>query len=328
MRFGDFAPFGLFRFSNEPSPAERIYQTYLDGSPASAATDPHECATFFAFAKGQALSGRTLERAANQARPRKAAELIHLLEADFAYPVPDGLPARRRRLGAAMRLARGNQPGNVIGTLRELLGEDFLGLAIVSADDAEVHPSDPADPMTGAINCQDVRIAPKEARLVDDVAPPYDADGHPLPVTVGYEPLGPWHPEDVLTPGDVLIVEGENSGLAERVTVVAVEGSAGNHSLTATFSKAHSAGATVTTADWPCQWSTKRIVFVVVKSAASVDPDKRAIVDSHMSRLVRAASQWFIVQPTSPGADTIGPFVLGVTPMGTAPITQIPFTVV
>lgn len=317
MKFSALAPFGLLRFGGTRSLAEQFLTSYLDAMHESAADDPLQRGVAFATSISQALSARTIERAGNQAKPSKAGELIALLEEDYGVRAGpnDGLAARRGRLVAAAKLWLGNSPGNVRAALSSLLGSDFVDLRAVWPEEVELS-SDPT-------NHRDVRVLPRDVQLTEDVAKSGAA------VFVGYENLGgasgPYTgaPESVLAKGDVVMVDGENTGTREVVTVLDVAGEAGARSFSAVFTKPHGVGTTVTTADWPAQWSTKRFVYVVVKAEAAANQETRDRIDALMGKLVRGATQWAIVSPTSPGANTIGPFQLGVTPLGTAPLASI-----
>jgi hypothetical protein len=97
--------------------------------------------------------------------------------------------------------------------------------------------------------------------------------------------------------------------------------------FTGVFQNGHDVGATVTTMSWPYAWSTQHFVFIVVTPAASVDAELRREVNEFMARSTRGVGQWAIVQPqtSTPVGGTIGPFLPGHTPIGTAPIGIFPF---
>lgn len=138
-----------------------------------------------------------------------------------------------------------------------------------------------------------------------------------------------WNTESAvvtLVRGDVLCVEAGNLGLAERVTVLDSSGSDAERTFTAEFSRPHSAGARATTGPVPLWPSTKRHVLIVVKSAAAIDPASVRRVDELLSAIMRAPTTWALVEPTTPGALTTGPFKIGASsgsPLGTVPLEEI-----
>jgi hypothetical protein len=136
--------------------------------------------------------------------------------------------------------------------------------------------------------------------------------------------LAPNPGETDLSPGDVVVVQGENSFLSEVVTILATYGTGADRQIYAPFQYPHDAGATVTTMDWPYAWSTQRFAFVVVSAAAAVDPVRRNIVHTWMRKLARGVSQWAIVPAGVPiggaGESLITPFAFGTSPLGTAPL--------
>jgi hypothetical protein len=322
MRFSDYAPFGLLRFGEDSSPAERIYQAYVDANPRSAADDPHQTASWFARAMGQAASLRALERAKNQHRLSKVSEMLDRQEADYDVTPShtDSEHDRRARLLALAKVASGGSRGNVVGALKELLGDDFLSLHTIPVGGAETWPASPA---SGPTNCRAANVKPREVRLT---MPASLVPAGPAPIEVTYENADTSRDDEILVAGDIVVVDGGNLAIAERVEVEAVSDSNGVRAFTATFTKPHAEGAIVTTVDWPMQWSTNAFTFVVVTSSAAVDQVKRQRTHALMHRMLKGASQWAIVSPSSPGALTAGPFVLGVSPLGAAPIAQFTFT--
>ena len=92
--------------------------------------------------------------------------------------------------------------------------------------------------------------------------------------------------------------------------------------FTAIFTKSHDVGATVTTMSWPYQWSTQHQVMIVVNSIAAVDSETRRQVNEFMAKTTRGVGQWAIVQPATSSVigGTLGPFAVGSTPLGVAPL--------
>lgn len=148
----------------------------------------------------------------------------------------------------------------------------------------------------------------------------------PYAAEVGYENLLSQDSSSQLVPGDVVAVDIGNLGLAERVTVTESRIDGTSRYLRAVFAKPHSAGVLAKTGPTPIWASTKRHSLIVVKSAAAVDARLVERVHAAMDLIARAPSTWAIVEPTTPGAATVGPFKIGTTlgsPLGAVPIEQI-----
>jgi hypothetical protein len=126
-----------------------------------------------------------------------------------------------------------------------------------------------------------------------------------------------------LAKGDVLCVQPENLGLAEKITVVAVEGSGPTRTMHATFSNAHDAGAAATTGATPIWWSNTGHLLVVVTAAAALNAELCGRVNELLTRIAKGGTTWSIVEPTTAGATTVGPYTLGVSPLGAVPIGTV-----
>ncbi len=147
-----------------------------------------------------------------------------------------------------------------------------------------------------------------------------------VPMTVSYENWNRNLAEQLVIPGDVLCVDPGNLGLVERVTVTAAAGEGDTRTLTAVFRKPHSVGVYATDGPVPLWSNSKRHVLVVVTAAAAVDTDLVRRVHELFRRIMRAPTTWAIVQPTTPGAGTVGPFTIGSTagsPLGAVPVESI-----
>lgn len=141
-----------------------------------------------------------------------------------------------------------------------------------------------------------------------------------------YEPWSRSAVEGGLASGDLLAVDVGNWGLAERVTVLATRTEDGVRYFSARFEKPHEAGTYATTGPTPLWTSTKRMALVVVDDVTSIDPILVAKIDALFGRIMRAPTTWAIVQESSPGSGTVGPFVVGTTAgskLGTAPVETI-----
>lgn len=146
------------------------------------------------------------------------------------------------------------------------------------------------------------------------------------PMQVSYENWNRSLVESLIVKGDVLVVDPGNWGLAEKIVVTAADGEGADRLLTAVFRKPHSANVYGTTGPMPMWTNSKRHVLVVVTAAAAVDPAMVVKTNDLFRRMMRGPTTWAIVQPTTPGASTTGPFVLGSTmgsPLGAVPVESL-----
>ncbi len=319
-KFSAFTPFGMLAFSSKPSHAENIYRSLVDNLAGAFDMSKGTHAEASAYARAMSL-GRaryTLERAGNQADPLKATEILPNLEQDYDVrpPLSAGLFERRTFLSAQYRLPRGGVYTNVRAALQTVIGTDFLAYRLLNDVEAVDYP---ANPLTSTeINAQRVEVPGRFLKLTQPIV----STGF---LWADYENLDTTAGEVLLNGGDVVMVQPENSGLAERVKIFSVQGSGSTRQFRANFTKPHDVGTIVTTTNWPYWWSTKRFAFIVLKAASALDADKRRKVDELMSKLARGVSQWAIVQPSSPGATTVGPFTLPV-PLGTVTLGSVSFS--
>jgi len=317
-RFSAFTPFGMLAFSSKRSFGESIYaamRACVD-QPFDMSVGTHEEAKIYAQAMGLARARYALLRARNQTVPSKTWDMLPVLEADYGLaPLPtDSLVARRGALAARVRLPGGARVSNVTAGLRDILGSNFLALRTTSLDEA-------TSPSMAAANFRPRTLPPKFFRTLGSIAPLL-----PASAWVSYAPFGASPATELLMVGDVAVVQGENSGLAEKVTVTGVQAVDNVQQFQATFTKSHDTGATVTTMHWPFTSSTKRFSLVIVTATAAIDAEQRRKVDDFMARVSRGVSQWAIVQPTTPGALTVGPAKVDAAIIGAVPIGTFAFT--
>lgn len=315
-------PYGVLRFARSISSAEKIYRS-MSNSLKGAFDLTHGTdleAEVYATARSIARSGMALTCAGNQARALTATSCLNNLETDYGI-VPgarDDLNTRRKRVHAKEIAAQGSSLAAIVAGLRALLGTNFLAVRTLSSSEATVTPATPYG---------DVRVAarlptmlPKFCKLIDPVC----QTGSALWVTYGNLDLTAGEVDLIV--GDTPMVQGENSALGEQVTVLAVQGTGTSRQFQAVFTKAHDPGATVTTADWPVGTSTGNTYLIVVAAAASIDTNQRRLVDEYMASVVTGVDCWATVQPTTPGALTIGPFTVGNSPLGAVPLGTTAFT--
>jgi hypothetical protein len=337
-RLSAFTPCGQLRMSSDVSESRKYYDSliagYNGGSPPGApqfnmTVGGHIEATVYAKARALARAKCAIERAGNQRFGALAHDLLPSLEKDYGVPpgALDTIPTRQKNVGAAQMLPNGALPWNIAAQLRAIFGTDFVGYFPAAQLGANflVVPSVPET--STAINALPVTTVPKWLQLVDPVVQTGRA------WTVAYQNLDTTIPAVLALAGDVVMVGGENSSQAERVTVTKVgtyTTAAGvvQNTLTATFANSHDVGATVTTMNWPVQWSESRTGLIGVLAASCYDIVKRAKAHSVMARVDRAVSQWAIVLATpvnipagqytlvgTAGASTT--FALDTVPLGT-----------
>lgn len=284
-----FSPCGGLELSGAPPIARQVYEQltsalcdWYDISPGTRAE-----AWCYATARGLARVAATLRRAKNQASASKLTELLPRREWEFGLiPGPrDDLPTRRRATAAAALRNNGASLGNVTAALRALLGDAFVAYLPTAYADAVVYPPNPS--ASNELLLSFVPTAPKTF-IIDS----------PI-VNVGTETWFLWHRADTSAPmpaaGDVVMVDGETSQ-RERVTLTNVY--PGDGLASATFGKAHEAGAVASTMPFPFWWSTARYNVVVVKDSAAIDPETRRKTHELLGKILRGVSTWAIVAET------------------------------
>lgn len=311
-KFSAFTPFGMLKFSSAPSRGERIYRSMYAAKAGAfnLATDSYQEAKVYAQAMGIARGRYALERAFNNQNPFKSIELLPSLEKNWSV-IPsetDTLLDRQLNVAARMMLVRGAPREAITAGLQTILTTHFIALRTFLP--GEVVTEQPAGTSGPLFARHDLPF--KLIRLTGAVA-------HLLaPTTVPYTNADPSAGRILVQKGDVFMVQPENTGLAEVVTVI----SATADDLTATFTKAHDIDAYATTQNWVNWTSTQRIYLIVVDAAAAIDTETVRRVNDFMSKVSRGVSQWDIVEPTTPGALTYGPFTLDVSPVGMVPLAQ------
>ena len=317
-----FTPTGMLTLSSKPSHAEDIFNSlknqYAD-SGISVEPGSREDCTLYAQGMGLARAQYCLEKAWNQLLPSKVTDLLDQREAEYGLiPGPfDSTDTRRRALVARKLLPAGATQNNIENALRALLGADFIAYRPTKTTEAVNTPTNATDQ---PINFQRSTAAPKVVTLGADIS-----IGLGSPQAVGYTKADlPLHPglspsANYIQVGDKLVIEAGRFGLEEVVTVSACTSS----TFTATFNKAHQAGAVCTTQPWPRWSSTKRYSLIVVSAAAAVDPVKRKAIDDLMGRMARNVSTWAIVAST--GGGTTGPFTIGSSPLGATTLGSVAY---
>lgn len=320
MKPSRFSSFGFFAFSAEPSLHEQYYNAMVAGlTDPSGRTKPYDLsrgthleATIYARAKQMALADATMRRAGNQIYPYKCIELLPLLEKDYdIVPGPtDTILQRQAAIAVKQILARGAVRENIIDALKQTIGDEFLGYAPAKEQESPLSVAWSHNIVYGTM--APAASGPSKWAVLSD--PVVSAASHTVRFTTT---LG-----DAILTGDVVVVDGDNTGRTEVVTVT----SATSTTITATFTKPHDNGATLTTMSYPGQASTIRTNLIVVRDAT--DAAVRKKVDELMARLLRAPDTWAVVQPSTYNlySGTIAPFA-PTTPLGTRPLGTLVFDI-
>lgn len=313
-KFSAFTPFGMLKFSSAPSRGELIYRSMyaMKADAFDLSVGGYHEAKVYAQSMGIARGRYALERAFNNQNPLKAIELLPALEKNWAV-IPsetDTLLDRQLAVAARMMLVRGATREAVTAGLQAILKTHFIALRTFNVNEAVVE--EPTGSFGPTFARHDLPF--KVIRLTGPVA-------HlSVPTTVPYTNADPTAGPILVQKDDVFMVQPENTGLAEVVTII----SATDTDLTAIFQHSHDVDSFATTQNWVNWTSTQRIYMIVVDNYAALDAETVRRVDDFMGKASRGVSSWDIVQPTSPGASTVGPFTLDVSALGTVPLAQLP----
>lgn len=346
MPFSAFARCGNgFRCSSRKPLGKAIFDQFVESNGEVWASDGNLGAKWFADAMAIARCQSTLERAANQADPRTAHDLVRPLEKTYGIlPEPDSTRASRREaLYQAQRLTLGPVRPNVEAQLAAAIGSDFVAWVTTPAADDNDYPEKPWEVITypmalphnykNALGIFHRVVRWKLIRLtgrVDHTV--YVNDNVPLHQRVSWVHVagdeGPLigrksrgYAEDgrVRLRPDRLIVEPGKLGQQE---VVELATDVTETHLTAQFVRPHESGVLAMRAPWPFWVSIQKHSHVVVKQGRARDRRLRARVTRLLHKLLGATSTWDIVEENaSPGAS--GPFLPGVGEPGITPIPTL-----
>lgn len=321
-QFSAFAPFGLFDFSDDPSPAELYYNAMSEQlSPAfDLSVGTYEEAKMYARA---ILFGcaREQNRAANNQRvPSKVHDKLPTWEKDYGIIVePTWSPDTRREvLTARVMLMHGPREEALWTELYALLGSSLYLIRATHPSERLIWP----DPDPTGIGTFPVADAPLVfGRILDPVVVPGVSQ------TVHFVTVGDVQP----TVGQKLCFEPEVNVLTEAAVVTALGSdlSVGSPAisiinlLTATFAKAKDANSWFASA-MPLWSSSQRILQVIVKPAAAEDPETRRKIHEVMARHCKTTTEWEILESSDGvhvGPWTVNVGVVGATAIGDAPMT-------
>lgn len=313
MKFSAFAPFGLGGFSGRVPLARRLYDALwanLNGAGRAEnfARGGYTDARVFATAKALARWLTAARKLDAQLRPETVLELLAAREDEHGLVVPVGatLAERRAALQVQMRLGLGGSYGNLRQALEDTLGDAFVELRQLPTGSLV---NVPADPTTGPGYFIEPQIPRRLFRLRDNLT------------VLGDHVVAILHLDGSVPTDDELplqfetfVVEPEHNVLRERVEIQAIgTDSYGNCLLLANFTKAHHAGALLSTQPWPFWLSTRRHWLVRLTPEAALDAETRRRADELMHKLVRGVSTWSLL-----GND--GPFEIDVSPLGVTPL--------
>jgi hypothetical protein len=296
-----FTPCGLLECSGETADAENIYNTLkAQLTPAFNVSDStYEGCELYAMAMQLAWARAALKRARRELHPLTCYDLLTTLEKDWSC-VPlatDTLYQRQLRIAARKLIMRGAREEALVTDLLAAIGSDFLRVNGMPESDATNYPTTATDVGTFPAPGQ----APRFYKLTTSV-PRLGA-----PYTVGWSAV---NASSAPLVGDKLTIEPEVTGIAEAVTVTAVtlDPVTNTGTLTATFTKAHSANAWACTAT-PLWLSNRYELQIVVTAAAAADATKRHAVNEVMRRHAKSCEAWCVAAASS--STTVGPFVIG-----------------
>lgn len=313
--FSVFQDFVAFSFTGAPTRGERIYESMITSEEKAfdVSEGTYEEARIYASAMGIARARYALERALNQSFAKLAVEMLPHLEEEWScIPKPtDTIYARQEAVALKRLLPRGARAENVEAQLRAIYDDDFIAYRVFNPAEVYLWPEQPFDGPGVFVADNSV---PKHMKLEEPIVLQGERVARYLPIVPG-DPT-------TIEIGDLLCIEVENLGLAEKVTVLdAGEDSRGKW-FKAIFSRAHGYEASVTT-DAPIWLSTQRRGLIVVKESASLDADKYRRACDVLQSIFRTVTEWAIVHPTTDGATTIGPFTLNVSEIGATTIEEL-----
>lgn len=313
-KFSAFNPFGMLKFSNAPSRGEQIYRSMYAAKVGALdlTVGSYAEAKLYAQAMGIARGRYALERAFNQQNPFKCIELLPALEKNWAV-IPsetDTILDRQLNVAARMMLVRGATREAIVAGLTAILGLHLIAFRTVQP--SEIVTEQPTG-VTGPLFARP-ELPFKLIRLTGPVTTLGSL------YTVPYTNADPTAGPILVQKNDIFMVQPDNTGLAEVVTVV----SATDSDLSAIFTRSHDIGAFATTQNWVNWTSTQRIYYIIVDNFAALDTETVRRVDDFMGKVSRGVSTWNVVQPTTGGASTAGPFTIDVSPLGAVPLASLP----
>jgi len=312
VKYSLFAPKGLYANKAGKPLAEAIYDTAIglfakyDERNGALATTPGSLVDLVCFTTAITFAriATSLDKADGERFAAGAYYLLAQIEAEHGlqHGADDTLKTRRAALAAAKRAPRGSARAELTAQLQEAFGEDFFGLYIPTSADAVVWPADLGDD-------PQLLLAESVERKIVQIVPSIST-GLGASQQVRYTPLDlvPTS-EHSLAIGDRLVIEPENLGRAEVVTVEGLAIGDPELYFTATFQQAHEPGALATQMPFPAWTSTQRAILVALNETVALDPVRRGKADELLDRILSGVTTWAIC-PTN-GSGTIRPWTIG-----------------
>lgn len=313
-----FTPGALLQLKAGKPLAQAVHETvvrlFTDGSQGSFSRELGSFVDCFAFALALTIA-RAQVRQQKLDRERLAAGAYELLaqfeeEHGLRPGATDTIRQRRDALAGKMLTSQGSNRPTLEQALSDLLGEDYIGLHVADpATEVTLWPSALGDSPQVLLSDDVSRTL---VRITQSVCV-----GLGAPQAVTYTAVDPTAEdgEHTLAVGDRLVVQPENLGLAEPVTVEAVDDD--GETFAATFAKAHDNGALAAQMPFPAWASTQRHLWVVLSEDAAQDAEKRRLTNEKMAALVTGVTTWSICPYTGDGVTHLaGPWTLDDAVMG------------
>ncbi len=314
MKFSAFTGLGVFEFKAGKPIEVELYDAILQalGAGNGLSVEPGSFNDCFAFmaARVIGLASRKVERGSEQMFAKKVYDLLSQHEKEYKI-IPDPtstIPQRKRALLAKKMARQGSRPAALGEQIRTLLGSDFVGLHIVTANERQVWPAELGDqPMLLAPANMDRKLATNILPISINLG-----SAHVLP----YTPIDPMPSDNsgIFREGDVIILEPEIIGRCERLQVEAtgtttIDGDTYN-TITLTPSNAHEPGCSIASLPYPMWTGTQRETAVVVKPSVIQSPAKMRQLHNLLDQVLTGVSTWAVVQESTDGSMAAGPFTL------------------
>jgi hypothetical protein len=325
-QFSIFSGGGL-RFTSHKPAAESIYENLRTAWGPLFNDDPDSeiAIETFAEAKVLGLAQDTLRRAGNEANPLYCTELLPRLEIDWRVnPPPDAtLSERRGLLAASMAPKGGDRIAAITLGLQGIIGDGLLAVVpqempLYGEAYGAIYPA-PAD--LTQVDGHPGNFVPlgnryKAVRLIASVDVGYWAAYYRY-VAGEVEPIAV---------GETVTINPSGCGRIETITVV--DSTAPGYPdevgiFWATFLKTHEPDDHCTTAASPYWISNRRFLYIVVDADTLASPPLCQRCHDYLAKAVGRAVRWALVD--SSGAGTSGPFLIGSSPIGHTPISQVTY---
>lgn len=306
-----YAPPGLHQYASGKPAAQALHETILElfskhgADEGGLSTEPGSLVDLFSFALAIALTRavRTGERADGE-RFDQAYYLLAEFEREYGLHPGAGetLKTRRDALALAKLLPRGNNRAEVEQALRDALGDDYVGLHLATGGEVVSWPEDLGDMPQ---NLLEASVERKVVTVNTGLS-----TGLGVPQAVYYTPVDP-NPDigHTLAVGDRLVIEPENLGRAEVVTVENLAIDDPSLLFTATFYNAHEPGCMAVQMPFPAWGSSAENLLVALSITGAIDPEVRRKADEVLRKVLQGITTWNLCPLSSP--TTIGPWTLG-----------------